>query len=507
MNTETEKSYSSMSAETEGNEPSAKSKKLSAFAFYLSPFDFKTRLSSFDFADEPSEGLSAWSRTTAGVVAMLLTLQFVTGVLLAFYYVPSIESAHTTVAYIEKVVPAGSWLRALHHYGSVLVPLSLLLHLVQMFWRGAYRRKPVAWLSCVVLLALVMSASGTGYSLPYDLSAFFSARVAEGIAGGLPLVGGPARKFVLGGEDISALTLTRFFALHVFVIAGLILFTLVTRFFIFRERENGQDDQNAFILWRRKQLARNAIVVSIVFLALSFWAMKNPAPFGPAAGENVAGYLPRPGPQFLWLFETLKHLPGQLTSIFAAVLPGVFFGALATLPFLDSTPLSKLISQPSRKVGAALFVPCILLIALMTALAIISDRRDEKTREQLARQKADEAAWRNQPFEPLRLGGPIKEEKKQRQNTNTSTGAEPTRPQAYITYCASCHGSQGRGKSVFPSLIGLSAKPRRAVEDLIAIMNNPTAYNLKPPMKSFVDKLNEEEKRAIAIWLLSLKKE
>src|ERR1051325_458730 len=68
--------------------------------------------------DEPSTGLEAWARTPAGVVAMLVALQAVTGVLLAFYYVPSAESAHTTVAYIEKVLPAGSWLRALHHYGS-----------------------------------------------------------------------------------------------------------------------------------------------------------------------------------------------------------------------------------------------------------------------------------------------------------------------------------------------------------------------------------------------------
>ncbi|HYY58160.1 MAG TPA: DUF4405 domain-containing protein, partial [Pyrinomonadaceae bacterium] len=101
--------------------------------------------------DEPSGGLEAWARTTAGVVAMLVLVQAVTGVLLAFYYVPSAESAHTTVAYIEKVLPAGSWLRAVHHYGSQWLTLFLVLHLVQMFWREGYRRRPVAWMTSIVL--------------------------------------------------------------------------------------------------------------------------------------------------------------------------------------------------------------------------------------------------------------------------------------------------------------------------------------------------------------------
>ena len=135
--------------------------------------------------DEPSTGLSAWARTTAGVVVMLLAVQLLTGVLLAFYYVPSAESAHTTVSYIEKVLPAGSWLRAVHHYGSQWLTLALVIHLAQMFWRATYRRRPVAWMASVMLLMLVLAEGATGYSLPWDARAFFGTRVAEGIAGGL----------------------------------------------------------------------------------------------------------------------------------------------------------------------------------------------------------------------------------------------------------------------------------------------------------------------------------
>ncbi len=458
----------------------------------------KTKEFESSLMDEPSSGLSAWARTTVGVVAMLLVLQFVTGVLLTFYYVPSIETAHTTVAYIEKVAPAGSWIRALHHYGSALLPLFLLLHLTQVFLREAYRRKPVAWICCIVLLSLTMAAGGTGYTLAWDLNSFSSMNIAEGMISGLPFIGGTARNFLLGGSEISTLTLSRFFALHVFIIAGLILFTLVARFFILRENENTQEE-NAIAVWKSEQLFRNAIVAGLFFLALSLFALKNPATFGPTANIPSGEYLPRPGPQFLWLFQLLKYVPGGLSSIVGAVLPPIFFGGLAALLFLNELH--------ARKIGRFLFVVAFLLITTMTSIAIISDRRDAKTREQLAKQKADEAVWRTKPFEPLRFNDNRTPTVNEGANPNTSTtsSATPTRPQAYMTHCASCHGAQGKGKSVYPPLLNLEGKPRRTVDDIVALLDNPTAYDLKDPMKSYKDKLTEEEKRAIAVWILSLK--
>jgi ubiquinol-cytochrome c reductase cytochrome b subunit len=337
-----------------------------------------------------------------------------------------------------------------------------------------------------------------GYTLPWDANAFSSANIAEGMTSGMPLIGGTARNFLLGGTELSTLSLSRFFALHVFIIAGLILFVLVARFFIFRENENAQDETIA--VWKSKQLTRNAIVIGVVFLALSLLALKSPAPFGPTANAPAGEYIPRPGPQFLWLFQLLKYVPGGLASFVGAGLPPVFFGGLIILPFLDASPFKKFIAQPSRKLGILLFATCFLLVATTTSVAIISDSRDAKTRDQLAKQKAEEAAWRSKPFEPLRVGT-VNEKPK---DTNTSN--EPTRPQAYIKHCASCHGAQGQGKSVYPPLTDLASKPRRSHEDMIGLMDNPEAYDLKPPMKSFKDTLTEEEKRAIAVWILSLKK-
>ena len=148
-------------------------------------------------------GIRAWLQTSGGIVGVLLLVQFVTGILLAFYYVPSVDHAHTTVSYIEKVVSSGSWLRSLHHYGSQWLSVFAFFHVIRLFLDRAYTSNRTQWIAAILLFGLVMAAGGTGYSLPWDARAFFSTRVAEGLMTGLPFVGRNARLWLLGGSDIS----------------------------------------------------------------------------------------------------------------------------------------------------------------------------------------------------------------------------------------------------------------------------------------------------------------
>jgi ubiquinol-cytochrome c reductase cytochrome b subunit len=478
--------------------------------------------------DEPSTGLSAWARTTAGVVVMLLTVQLVTGLLLAFYYVPSAESAHTTVSFIEKVLPAGSWLRAVHHYGSQWLTLALVIHLAQMFWRATYRRRPVGWMAAVILLMLVLMGGATGYSLPWDARAFFGTRVAEGIAGGTPLIGDLSRRWLIGGTDITPVTLARFFALHVLVTPALIFLTLVARLFIFRERAIvSAEEERRLERWMRGQMVRNAIVAGAVFLLLALYAVWNYAPLGPPADTAAPGYLPRPGAQFRWLFQLLKYLPGQAASVVAVALPALIFIGLASLPFLNQPRIRKMVAHPRRITGAALFALGFALFTIMTAISYYKDARDPLTRAQLARQSAEETAFRAAPFVPLRTrtsesaiddtAAPEKAgdggARTPGNNSNLSGSDKPQKvisatspPEAYVAKCSGCHGTRGQGVKIYPRLIGISAKPGRTVEDIIAIMNDPLAYGIDPLMPSFANKLTEDEKREIAEWTVSLKK-
>ena len=405
-----------------------------------------------------SAWLSAWMVTTSGIVAMLLAVQFLSGILLAFYYVPSVDHAYTTVAFIEQVVSSGSWIRSLHHYGSQWLALFVFLHVVRLFLEKAYADRNKQWLASVLLLGLVMAAGGTGYSLTWDARAFFSTRIAEGLMGGLPFVGRIARLWLLGGSEISTITLSRFFALHVLVIPGLIV---------------------AVNVWRRLtfvNLGRNAIAVALVFTALALWSLKFSAPLGPSTTQMTADYVPRPGPQFLWLYQSLKYVPGGLASIVGLVLPGIVLALLILLKWL----------RASRLIGGSILGGGALLIIVMTAAAYVSDYRNPRRQHETAQ------------FKPSVLN-----------LSNTIDTAAEAAPVLYIKWCANCHGRNGEGAQQgqlrFPPLTNVAAKPQRTVDDIVGLLKDPQAYGLQPPMRSFSDKLTEPQMKEIAEWVHRLR--
>ena len=430
-------------------------------------------------SDRRFDGLCVWLQTTGGVVGVLLLVQFLTGVLLAFYYVPSVDHAHTTVSYIEKVVSSGSWLRSLHHYGSQWLALFVFLHVVRLFLSKAYVDRTIAWGAAVVMLGLVMAGAGTGYSLPWDARAFFSTRVAEGLMSGLPLVGRNARFWLLGGNEISTITLSRFFAVHVLIVPFAILGVIAWQF-------------GRRACWAN--LSRNAIAGGVVFVALAIWCAKFPAPLGPPVEAMTADYLPRPGAQFLWLYQMLKYVPGGLGSFAGVLLPGLGLGILLLLPWFGA--------RMRKPIGGAVLAGFVLLVMTMTIFAYVSDRRDSHTREQLARQATQESTWRSEPFNPQLL----QSSQREALTTNTTNAA----PVMYMKFCVNCHGPRGEGAQQgtlrFPPLLDVAAKPRRTVEDIAALLKDPPAYGLQPPMRSFNDKLTDQQMREIAVWVVQLKR-
>jgi ubiquinol-cytochrome c reductase cytochrome b subunit len=409
---------------------------------------------------------------------VLVLVQVITGVLLAFYYVPSVDHAYTTVAYVEKVVSSGSWIRSLHHYGSQWLSVFLFLHVIRLFLTEAYSINRIQWIASIVLLGLIMAAGGTGYSLPWDARAFFSTRVAEGLVAGLPLAGPMARLWLLGGSDISTLTLSRFFAVHVLVIPALIGLTIAWRLF--------RKDVTEFFG------TRNAVAAGLVFLVLAVWTFRHPAPLGPSIAEAPAEYLPRPGAQFLWLYQSLKYVPGGLGSLTGVVLPGIALLLLVFLPWL----------KRRRLIGATILGAGVLLISVMTVFSYLSDHRDPQTARQLARQSAQEEAWRREPFTPVTMSLASASA-----STQNVAGGPPV---MYMKFCVNCHGAKGegarQGRVTFPPLLGVAAKPQRTVEDIVRLLKDPQAYGLQPPMRSFSDKLTEDQMREIAQWIVKLEK-
>jgi ubiquinol-cytochrome c reductase cytochrome b subunit len=365
----------------------------------------------------------------------------------------------------------------LHHYGSQWLALFVFLHVVRLFLRRAYVDRTIHWVAAVLMLALVMAAAGTGYSLPWDARAFFSTRVAEGLMSGLPFVGRNARLWLLGGSEISTITLSRFFAVHVLIVPFAIAGVLVWRF------ARGA-------CWAN--VSRNAIAGGVVFVALAIWCLKFPAPLGPPVEALAADYLPRPGAQFLWLYQLLKYVPGGLGSVIGMILPAIGLAILVLLPLLKAR----------RLLGATILAAYTVAVLTMTIAAYRSDRGDAHTREQLARQAAAEANWRSEPFNPQLL------QSARRDSPGFRESGGP--PVMYLKFCVNCHGPRGEGAQQgtlrFPPLLDVAAKPRRTVDDIVSLLKDPTAYGLQPPMRSFNDKLTEEQMKEIATWVVQLKR-
>ena len=427
--------------------------------------------------EESTSGVRGWMQVTGSVVGILLLVQFLTGVLLAFYYVPSVDHAYTTVAYVEKVVSSGSWIRSLHHYGSQWLTLFAFIHVIQLFLNKTYVLNKTRWIASILILGLVLAAGGTGYSLPWDARAFFSTRVAEGLLAGLPFMGRIGRLWLLGGSEISTLTLSRFFALHALVIPAAVMVVVAWRMF-------GANIATFFS-------GRDAIASGLVFLALAFWSLKYPAPLGPSVSEMTAEYLPRPGAQFLWLYQSLKYIPGGLASLAGMALPGIALLALAALPWLKKQKL----------IGGVILGTCVLLTCTMTAASYLSDRRDQKTWSQLSRQATQEEVARREPFKPAAIVLATATAR-----PDSSAGNPPV---MYSKFCAQCHGQFGEGARQgplrFPPLLGVAAKPRRTADDIVNLLKDPKAFGLEPPMVSFSGKLSEEQMREIAEWVVKLK--
>ena len=140
----------------------------------------------------------------------------VTGVLLMFYYVPSINQAYTDIAALETDVRYGSLMRNMHRWMAHGMVLTVLLHMMRVFYTGAYKPpREFNWVVGVILLILTLLLSFTGYLLPWDQLALWAITVGTNMVGSAPILGEPNRFVLVGGFQVGQAALIRFYTLHV----------------------------------------------------------------------------------------------------------------------------------------------------------------------------------------------------------------------------------------------------------------------------------------------------
>ncbi|MBI4332473.1 MAG: cytochrome b N-terminal domain-containing protein [Chloroflexi bacterium] len=172
------------------------------------------------------------------IAAFLFFLLTITGGILMFLYVPSVDQAYQNMQDMETSVTFGMMLRNLHRWGAHLMVLVVFLHMCRVFFTGGYKAPREAnWVVGVLLWLFTLLLSFTGYLLPYDQLSYWAITVSTNIAGYTPIIGEQARTFLLGAFDVGQAALQRFYGLHIFLLPTVVIVLMGIHFW--RVRKDG----------------------------------------------------------------------------------------------------------------------------------------------------------------------------------------------------------------------------------------------------------------------------
>ena len=167
---------------------------------------------------------ASWFYVFGSAAMTVFALQFVTGILLALVYVPSAGEAWSSLQALNHEIALGWFIRALHGWGSNFMVAIVLIHMTQVFLFGAFKfPRELTWVLGVFLLLMTLGMAFTGQVLRFDQDAYWGLGIGASIASRTPVVGPAAVKLMLGGPIIAGATLSRFFALHVCLIPGIMI--------------------------------------------------------------------------------------------------------------------------------------------------------------------------------------------------------------------------------------------------------------------------------------------
>jgi quinol-cytochrome oxidoreductase complex cytochrome b subunit len=303
----------------------------------------------------------------------LFGLETVTGILLAFVYVPDVNRAYSDVQTMSTTVAYGALLRNMHRWGAHLMVLAVFLHMMRVFYTGAYKRpREFNWVIGVMLLLLTLALSFTGYLLPWDQLSFWAITVSTNLAGYAPFVGESVRMLILGAKEVGQEALIRFYVLHVILLP--LLMAVLIGFHFWRIRKDGglaasnplprgaqadrregagtppaeEDDPPeraeaapvARVAVARKQTLStwpNLLVLEIIAglfitVVLVLMSMAVDAPLRNLANPDITENPAKAPWYFVNLQELLLHMDAALAGVW---IPALLVVALVALPYMD----------------------------------------------------------------------------------------------------------------------------------------------------------------------------
>src|ERR1700678_915403 len=331
---------------------------------------------------------ASWFYVFGSAALTCFMLQIVTGILLALIYVPSAGEAWNSLQTLNQCISLGWFIRALHGWGSNFMIAIVLIHMVQVFLFGAYKfPRELTWIVGVLLLLVTLAMGVTGQVLRFDQDAYWGLGIGASIASRVPVIGPWAVNLMLGGPIIAGATLSRFFALHVFVVPGLLIaFVSVHLLMVLKLGINewpmpGRVVRRATYLQEYNELKHKDgipfvpgavwkdiffsgfILIAIAVCALHF------GPFGPSGPPDptIIQTAPRPDFFFLWLYALLSFLPPSAETPILLIGPTIGLAVLFGLPFVSGEGEK---SWRKRPIAVLTVVFVVGALASLTQLAV-----------------------------------------------------------------------------------------------------------------------------------------
>ncbi|KAA0143150.1 cytochrome B6 [Gimesia chilikensis] len=284
-------------------------------------------------------------------------VQVFTGVCLAMAYVPGGEKTYESLVYITNTAPLGNLLRGMHYYGASAMVMLAVIHMIQVYMHATYKYpREMNWMSGVVLLFVVLGMAFTGQLLRWDANGVWSVTVAAEMAGRTPIIGPTIAHFIMGGETVGGSTITRFFAMHVFIMPAIIFagiglhMLLIMRHGIsempdandpvdpetYKEKYEERIHKTGVPFWPDAMWRDMIFSTIIVGIILGCSLFLGPPTLDPPPNPSSINANPLPDWYFLWYFAVLSLLPPKLETWVILGVPILGFLGLFFLPMISN---------------------------------------------------------------------------------------------------------------------------------------------------------------------------
>jgi len=309
-----------------------------------------------------------------GLTLFLFVVQLITGGLLLFYYQPTPETAYESVKDLITNVSYGKFVRSLHIWTSHFMVVALMVHMFSVYFLRAYRKpREAMWFSGFVLMLITLGFAFTGYLLPWDTTAYFATQIGTEIPRSIPLIGQGLLMLLRGDQEVSGHTLTRLFALHVFLLPVLALLLVALHLILNQihgsSKPIGVRETGPPIPFFPNFVLRDWttwLVTATVLAALSFgfpWGLGPKAdPISPAPPGI------RPEWYFWSLYETLRLVPSKVWLLTGEALVNVVLAVVLALWFFVPALDRKALQGEKSRLGQILGVVLVAYLAAMTLL-------------------------------------------------------------------------------------------------------------------------------------------